>query len=334
MRRREFLASLAGASTLPIGAAAQQRKLPLLAMVHPFQPVEVMSRTASLSESNRAFLDELARLGYVEGESIRIDRWTAAGKPERFAALAQEVAQSRPDVIHVVGARLVQHLKAASSEIPIVAMTADPVAWGLAASIARPGGNITGVTSDVGTELATKHLELLKELTPMASRVGLLAPKAVLESAYFRALRDAAQKVGVAIIPLPLESPINEAEYRRVFAAITADQAHGLIIGEAPENFANRSLIFELVAGHRLPTIYAAADYARSGGLMSYGVVYADLMRRMAQFIDQILKGAKPSDMPFEQPTRLHLVINLKAAEKARIAIPPTLLARADEVIE
>src|SRR3954469_15874941 len=118
--RREFLASLAGALTLPLRAAAQERKLPRLAMVHPFQPVEVMSRTASLSESNRAFLDELARLGYVEGETIRIDRWTAAGKPQRFAVLAQEVAQSQPDVIHVVSARLAQQLKAASSEIPIV----------------------------------------------------------------------------------------------------------------------------------------------------------------------------------------------------------------------
>ena len=117
-----------------------------------------MSSTAILSESNRAFLNELARLGYVEGETIRIDRWTAAGKPERFAALAQEVAQSRPDIIHVISARLAQQLKAASSEIPIVAMTADPVAWGLAASMARPGGNVTGVTSDVGTDLVTKHL--------------------------------------------------------------------------------------------------------------------------------------------------------------------------------
>jgi len=334
MRRREFLASLAGASSLPFGAAAQQRKLPLLAMVHPSNPVEVMSRGPSLNQGNRAFLDELARLGYVEGETIRIDRWTAEGKPERFAGLAQEVTQSRPDVIHVVSARLAQHLKAASSEISIVAMTADPVAWGLAASMARPGGNITGVTADVGTELVTKHLELLKELTPTASRVGLLAPKAVLESAYFRALRDAAQKVRVAIIPLPLESLINEAEYRRVFEAITAAQVHGLIVGDAPENFANRPLIFELVADHRLPAIYAAADYARSGGLMAYGTAFTDLMRHMAHFVDKILKGAKPSEMPFEQPTRLHLVINLKAAEKAQVAIPPTLLARADEVIE
>jgi putative tryptophan/tyrosine transport system substrate-binding protein len=334
MRRREFLASLAGASTLPIGAAAQQRRLPLLAMVHPSNRVEVMSRSPRLNEGNRAFLDELARLGYVEGETIRIDRWTAEGKAERFAALAQEVAQSRPDVIHTISARLTQHLKAASSEIPIVAMTADPVAWGLAASLARPGGNVTGVTADVGTELVTKHLELLRELTPTASRLGLLAPTALLDSVYARALRDAAQKVGVAIIPLPLESPINEAEYRRVFAAIPANQVHGVIVGDAPENFANRSLIFELMADYRLPAIYAAADYARSGGLLSYGTVFTDLMRRMAQFVDQILKGAKPSEMPFEQPTRLHLVINLKAAEKARIAIPPTLLARADEVIE
>src|SRR5215204_7648584 len=127
MRRREFLVSLAGASSLSLGVVAHERKLPRLAMVHAFQPVEVMSRTARLCEGNRAFLDELARLGYVEGETIRIDRWTAAGKPERFAALAQEVAQSRPDVIHVIGARLAQQLKAATSEIPIVAMTADPV---------------------------------------------------------------------------------------------------------------------------------------------------------------------------------------------------------------
>src|SRR5215207_2719990 len=158
MRRREFLASLAGASTLPFGAAAQERKLPVLAMVHPSNPVEVMSRSPSLSEGNRAFLDELTRLGCVEGETIRIDRWTAGGKAERFAALAQEVAQSQPDVIHVVSARLTQHLKAANSEIPIVAMTVDPVAWGLAASMARPGGNITGVTADVGTELVTSIL--------------------------------------------------------------------------------------------------------------------------------------------------------------------------------
>jgi len=131
-------------------------------------------------------------------------------------------------------------------------MTADPVAWGLAASMARPGGNVTGVTADVGTELVTKHLELLRELTPTASRLGLLAPKAVLDSVYFRALRDAAQKVGVAIIPLPLESPINEAEYRRVFA-ITAHQVHGLLVGDTPENFANRSLISELAVDHRVP---------------------------------------------------------------------------------
>src|SRR3954470_11573288 len=298
MRRREFLASLAGAASLPFGAAAQQRKLPLLAMVHPFQPVEVMWRTASLNEGNRAFLDELATLGYVEGETIRIDRWTAAGKPERFAALAQEVAQSRPDVIHVVGARLAQHLKAASSEIPIVAMTADPVAWGLAASMAGPGGNVTGVTADVGTEFVSKHLELLRRLTPTASRLGLLAPTALLESVYARVLRDAARKAGVLIISLPLESPINGAEYRRVFATIPADQVHGLIVGDAPENFANRSLIFELVADHRLPAIYPAADYARSGGLMAYGTAFTDLMRHMAHYVNQIIKGAKPGDLP------------------------------------
>src|SRR5215204_5621548 len=334
MRRRQFLASLAGASTLPLGAAAQERKLPLLAMVHPSNPVEVMSRGGRLSEGNRAFLEELTRLGYVEGETIRIDRWTAAGKPERFAALAQEVAQSRPDIIHVISARLAQQLKAASSEIPIVAMTADPIAWGLAASMARPGGNVTGVTADVGVELVTKHVELLKELTPTASRLGLLAPKAVLESVYARTFRDAAEKVGATIIPLSLESPINEAEYRRVFAVIPAEQVHGLLVGDTPEHFANRSLIFELAADHRIPAMYPVADYARGGGLMAYGTVFPELMRRMAQLIDQILKGAKPSEMPFEQPTRLHLVINLKTAKALGLTIPPTLLTRADEVIE
>jgi putative ABC transport system substrate-binding protein len=303
-------------------------------MVHPFQPIEVMSRTPRLSESNRAFLDELARLGYVEGETIRIDRWTAAGKPERFAALAQEVAQSRPDVIHVIGARLAQQLKAATSEIPIVAMTADPVVWGLAASMARPGSNVTGVTPDVGNELVTKHVELLKELTPTASRLGLLVPKAVLESVYARTFRDAAEKVRATIIPLPLESPINESEYRRVFATMAAEQVHGLLVGDAPENFANRSLIFELAADHRVPAMYPVADYARGGGLMAYGTVFPELMRRMAQLIDQILKGAKPSEMPFEQPTRLHLVINLNTAKALGLDVPPTLLARADEVIE
>src|SRR5215204_4293685 len=272
MRRRKFILAL-GAALLNGGMV-----VPVSAQTTKIARVGILSGASLSTPANahfrEAFVESLRKLGWEEGRNLIVEARATEGIAERFAEHAAELVALQVDVAVGANSQAVQALKDKTRTIPIVMLNASsPVEQGFIVSLARPGGNITGVTADVGTELVTKHLELLKELTPTASRVGLLAPKAVLESAYFRALRDAAQKLGVAIIPLPLESPINEAQYRQVFAAITADQVHGLIVGDAPENFASRSLIFDLVADHRLPAIYTAADYARSGGLMSYGTV-------------------------------------------------------------
>jgi putative tryptophan/tyrosine transport system substrate-binding protein len=197
MQRRQLLAVLCGSASLPFDLVAQERKLPRLAIVNLILPVDRMSRSEAGSEGMRAFLDELARLGYVENETIKIERWSAGGNADGVAALAQEVVRSGPDVIHAISARLVQHLKSATSEIPIIAYTGDPVGFGFAASMSRPGGNVTGLSSDTGIDLVGKYLELLKELTPTASRLAFLAAKEVWEGPYARALFDAAEMRGI-----------------------------------------------------------------------------------------------------------------------------------------
>jgi len=334
MKRRQLLAMLCGTASLPFNLVAQERKLPRLAIVNLILPVDRMSRSEAGSEGMRAFLAELARLGYVENETIKIERWSAGGNADRVAALAQEVVRSGPDVIHAISARLVQHLNSATSEIPIIAYTGDPVGFGFAASMSRPGGNVTGLSSDTGIDLVGKYLELLKELTPTASRLAFLAAKEVWEGPYARALFDAAEMKGIVIISARLESPITEAEYRRFFEACASEQAHAVLVAETPENFAHRSLLLELARDYRLVGMYPTPDFARSGGVIAYGRDITHPMRRMAHYVNQIIKGAKPGDLPFEQPTRLRLVINLEAAKALNLTIPPTLLARADEVIE
>jgi putative ABC transport system substrate-binding protein len=209
----------------------------------------------------------------------------------------------------------------------------DPVGYGFGASMARPGGNITGLSSDTGIELVGKHLEVLKELSPQSSRIGFLAPRAIFRSPYFRALEEAARVRALPLVQLPLESPITHAEYERVFG-IAATSTDALLVADVPENFANRKKIAALARVHRLPAVYPSTPYARSGGLVSYGYDPVEGFRRAAHFVDRILKGANPAEMPFEQPSRLYLIVNLKAAQAANIAVPEAMSARADEVIE
>ncbi|MFL5007102.1 MAG: ABC transporter substrate binding protein, partial [Microvirga sp.] len=178
-----------------------------------------------------------------------------------------------------------------------------------------------------------KHLELLKELSPEASRIGFLAPRAVLGSPYFIALDEAARMRALPLVQLPLESPIIHAEYERVFATAAA-ATDALIVADTPENYLNREKIADLARVHRLPAVYPNTQYARSGGLVAYGYDPIEGFRRAAHLVDRILKGANPAEMPFEQPSRLYLVVNLKAAQAANIAVPEAMSARADEVIE
>ncbi len=333
MNRRRFISAAAGALAAPRAAGAQQPgKMHRLAIVHPSAPTAEMAESGN--PNYRAFFQGLRRLGYSEGRNLRVERRSAEGHAARLAAIAEEVVRLRPDVIFGSSNRLLGAIKSSTGMIPIVGLVADPVGLGLAASLARPGGNFTGFSIDAGVEILGKRLELLREVMPAGRVMAYLTPRAVWESNYAGVTREAAQRAKVTLIGAPLDDPIDEAEYRRVFAAMSQQGVESLIVGEYAENFTHRRLVAELAAAAKLPAIYAFREYAEAGGLMAYGSDIADIYRRAAGYVDLILKGANPGDLPIQQPTRFELVINLKTAKALGIKFPPALLLRADEVIE
>jgi putative tryptophan/tyrosine transport system substrate-binding protein len=201
--------------------------------------------------------------------------------------------------------------------------------------LARPGGNVTGVSVDAGLEVWGKRLELLREAVPESvSGVGYLASRDTLRNSQATAVQQAAKQLGILLIMIPLEGTVQEAEYRRAFEAMTQGHAHAIIISDQVENYAHRRLIVDLAKDNRLPAVYPWRGYAEVGGFMAYGINNADMFLRAAGYVDQILRGTKPGDIPIYQPTKFELVINLKTAKALGLDVPPTLLARADEVIE
>jgi putative ABC transport system substrate-binding protein len=337
MRRREFIGSLIGTAVAwPLAAPAQQSvKVYRLAIVHPSAPVERMSEGASGSPSYKSMFGELRRLGYIEGQNLIVERYSGEGNTAHYAELAAEVVRQQPDVILASSNRMVRHLKAATTTIPIVGSMADPVLYGLVDSLARPGGNITGVSENAGDEIWGKRLGLLRELIPGLSRVGYLASRDVVEVVDgMRQTREAAQQAGITLVVPPLESPIQEPEYRRVFKLMTQERADALIVSDQSEHGTYIRLIIELAEQSRLPALYPWRPYAEHGGLMVYGIPGANLYRRAAGYIARILQGAKPSELPIDQATKFELIINLKTAKKLGLTVPQILLAGADEVIE
>jgi putative ABC transport system substrate-binding protein len=280
-----------------------------------------------------AFFQRLRDLGYIEGQNLSVERYSGEGRT-KFAELAREVVPGNPDLIFVNTSRITREIKTATETMPVVSVGADPVAYGVVSSLARPGGNITGATVDAGVEIVGKRLELLREMIPAASRVAYLGSHGMWEGADGAAMREAAQRIKISLIGPPLESPLREAEYRRVFAAITQAGADALMVANQSELLTDRRLILKLAENARLPAIYPDRDFAEIGGLMAYGVELQDVFRHAAEQVDQILKGAKPGDIPFYQPTKFELVINAKASKAVGITVPPKLLALADEVIE
>ncbi len=282
----------------------------------------------------RAFFEELSRLGYVEGQNLGVERYSGEGRPERYAELARDVVNTHPDLILAVGARLSLDFKMATTTIPIVTIVIDPIALGLVASIARPGGNITGVTIAAGLELIGKRMGLLVEAMPKLSTVGYLVSRSYWEDPRGAAAREAAKRAGISLKAALLGSAFNEAEYQRVFRSMEQDRADALMVSDEAEHFTNRATIVELAAKGRIPTIYPYREFVEVGGLMAYSIDLADIFRRLANLIDKILKGANPGDIPFYQPTKFELSINLKTAKALGLEMPAMLLGRADEVIE
>jgi putative ABC transport system substrate-binding protein len=290
------------------------------------------STASSVAVLLDAFRQELTKLGWIEGKNIAIEYRFAEGKTERLPALAADLVRLKVDLIVVATTPVALAAKSATTTIPIVMATAaGPVAAGLVASLARPGGNVTGLSA-LSTELNTKRLEILKDGVPKLARVGLLwlAGGSISQDLQLKELRAAA-----LALKLKLEEIETQRDTKGLESAFqTAKQKQVGAIMTTTGFFAERKRIVELAGKYRLPAIYPQDDFVEAGGLMSYGVDYDDLYRRAAVYVDKILKGAKPADLPVQQATKFEFVINLKAAKQIGLTIPPEVLARANKVIK
>jgi len=325
VKRREFITVLGGALAWPLAARAQQP-----ARVWRIGMLETIPAPANANFD--ALRNGLQELGYDEGRSLIIEYRSADGRAERFPALAEELVRLNVDVIVTRGTPSVFAARNATRTIPIVmASIGAVIGTGLAVSLARPGGNVTGLTT-INSDTEAKRLELLKEMVPGLVRIAALYnmgnPSLALR---WKEVELAARALGAESQLLDVRKPEDIAP---AFAAATAQRAGALVIAIDAIIQANQPTILELAAKHRLPAIYPTREFVEKGGLMAYGVSYPDLYRRAATYIDKIFKGAKPADLPIEQPTRFELAINPKTAKALGLEVPPTLLARADEVIE
>ena len=333
MRRREFISLLGGAAAWPHAARAQQAaKQQRIAIFHPAIPTTLITETGGGS-AWRAFFAELRRLGYIEGENLIIERYSAEGHHERYADLAREIVTRNPDLIVTGTNPVVIVFKAATSTIPVVAFMLDPLKAGLVTSLARPGGNLTGITLDAGIEIWGKRLEMLKEAIPSTARAAFLGMREGWEGSSGQVLRDAGSQLGISLVfMLPQNGTPSEIE--RVFAAMEQQRPDAVLVSGEGDLYAHRQLIVELAEKNRLPAMCPYRDYVEAGGLMAYTVDLAELLRRMAVNVHQILKGAKPGDIPIYQPVKFELLINLKTAKALGVSFSHPLLASAAEIIE
>jgi putative ABC transport system substrate-binding protein len=316
-----------GLLAAPLGAQAQQaRKVYRIGFLLGGSQLDAV-------QVQEAFRQGLRDLGYVEGRNLSIEYRFAEGRLDRFPALAAELVSVKVDVIFAPGTAAAQAAMKSTATIPIVIATAgNPVGDRLIGSLARPGGNVTGLTMVAGPELGGKYLELLKEAAPGVSRVAVLGnPLTAPHTALLKEARIASRALGLEIEPVSARRP---DEIDGAFAAMSRARADGLIVLPDPVFLSLRARIADLASKARLPAMYGFREEAEAGGLMSYGASLPDLLRRAAVYVDKILKGAKPADLPVEQPTKFELVINLKTAKVLGLTIPQSLLLRADQVIE
>jgi putative ABC transport system substrate-binding protein len=325
--RRRFLATLGGAAVAwPLAARAEGERIRRIGVL-----MNLAADDAEGQAHLAAFVQDLQQLGWTDGRNVRIDyRWGAAGDAGRFHRYAEELLALAPDVILASATPSVQALQQATRTVPIVfANVGDPVGMGLVASLARPGGNITGFTPfEFG--FGAKWLELLKEIAPRVTRVAVLRDLTI-GPAQLSAIQAVAPSFGVELSAVGVR---DADEIERTVAAFARSSNGGLIVTASSLAIVHRELIITLAARHRLPAVYFQRPFVASGGLISYGPDSVDPFRRAAGYVDRILKGEKPADLPVQAPTKYELVINLKTAKELGIDIPTTVLARADEVIE
>jgi putative tryptophan/tyrosine transport system substrate-binding protein len=325
MRRREFIALLGAAIASPRAAHAKDAAGIARIGYLQFEP--------PLLSVGDTFREGLHDLGWIEGQNISIERRYGAGDVERFKKSALELVQLKVDVIVAVASLAVRAARDATTSIPIVfAATGDPVGQGFVASLARPGGNLTGTSFDAGPEITAKQLQLIVETVPKASRVAVLwNPALPFIRTYFQFAQNAAAALRLS---LQSEEVKDAKDFEPAFDAMVREHADAFIVLSDAFMTFHRATLAELAAKHGIPALYGHSLYTEAGGLMSYGPSVPDLVRGAAAYVDKILKGATPADLPVGQPVKFNLIINLKTAKALGLEIPPTLLARADQVIE
>jgi len=330
MRRREFITLVGGAAAAwPMAAQAQRATMPVIGFLASGSPPLEGGSDRNLA----AFRTGVEEVGFVEGKDVVIDYKWARGQFDRLPTLASELVARPVNVIFAFGTPIPARVaKAATTTIPIVfAYGGDPVADGLVTSLNRPGGNVTGATF-ITAALAAKRLELLRELVPNVDTIGVLVnPKNQLADTQLRDVDAASRSLGQ---PVYIAYASSENEFGAAFAALVRQGVRALLLGTDTIFFNRRDQLIALAASHRIPAIYTFREYVQDGGLASYGAIQTETIRQAGIYVGRILKGASPGDLPVVQPTKFELVINLKTAKSLGLDIPPTLLARADEVIE
>jgi putative ABC transport system substrate-binding protein len=326
VRRREFILFLGGIVAAAFARTARAQNATRMARIgyltlHP-PGVEEAALTEGLND-----------LGWTEGQNISIDRRICSGDMDCLNKSAVELAELKLDVIVAVATSGVQAVRNATTSIPIVmAATGDPVGQGFVTSLARPGGRITGTSFDAGPEITTKQLQLILDVVPKASRIAVLwNPAAPFIRTYWGYAQDAAPGLHVS---LQSEEVVSSKDFERAFDAMVREQADALMVLSDSLMSSNRITLAQLAADRKIPALYGSNLYTEVGGLMSYGPSVYDLIRGAASYVDKILKGAQPADLPVQQPVKFELIINLKTAKVLGLTLPPLLLARADEVIE
>ncbi len=330
MNRRQFITLLGGAAVAwPLAARAQQAsKMPRIGMLSP-------GHSELADATLEAFRQGLRELGYAEGQNIDIEHRYGEWKLDRLPSLAAELIASKVDLIVARSTTAARAAKEATGAIPIVVIAmADPIEDDLVANLARPGGNVTGTTF-LGPELVAKRLQLLRDVIPGLSRVAALwHPRAYSERTMAGILKEVEVAARTLGLQLQLVSAVGPDEFASAFSVITSERADAFIVLPSPMLFGEYRRIVSLAASSRLPAMYQAREFVDAGGLMSYGANLSDLFRRTATYVDKILKGANPADLPVEQPTKFELVINLKTARELGLTITRDFLLVADEVIE
>jgi len=328
MRRREFITLLGGGAAWPLAARAQEGdRVRRIGVLMPYDENDPLEKPFF-----PAFTQALADLGWTDGRNARMDLRWGGGDINRIRALAQELVGLQPDIILASGATVTAVLQRETRTIPIVfANSVDPVASGLVASLNQPGGNITGFAT-LEAMLGGKWLELLSEIAPGLKRAALMFnPDFPVASVYMPSLETAARSLKVAPIIAPVHSDV---EIETAIIALGREPGGGLVIMSDAFMVAHRAPIILAAARNNIPAIYLRSEFARDGGLLSYGTDRVDIFRRAATYVDRILRGAKPAELPVQLPTKFEMVVNLKTAKALGLAVPPSILVRADEVIE